>query len=220
MLNKYRYRGKHRAPTYTGRKIATVTVALAIPSLAMTGEAQAAEGPDWAPIIKCESGGDPRAKNPLSTASGLFQFINGTWAAYGGLKYAPTARQATAAEQRIIANRAYADAGYTPWNSSKGCWGGKVGKAPTAEVKTEPNVKKRPTPKRVEKPAAAVKPKPVVPKTSVPTYGTDGVYTIKSGDTLTNIAVANGTDWKTIYDKNRSVVEHQDWIFPGEKLDI
>ena len=30
-------------------------------------------------IIRIESGGNPRAKNPLSTASGLGQFINSTW---------------------------------------------------------------------------------------------------------------------------------------------
>ena len=32
-------------------------------------------------IIQCESGGDPRAYNPYSGASGLFQFLPGTWAA-------------------------------------------------------------------------------------------------------------------------------------------
>ncbi|NIA24382.1 MAG: transglycosylase SLT domain-containing protein [Gammaproteobacteria bacterium] len=28
----------------------------------------------------CESGGNPDAKNPYSTATGLFQFLRGTWA--------------------------------------------------------------------------------------------------------------------------------------------
>lgn len=30
-------------------------------------------------IIDCESGGDPNATNPRSSAAGLFQFIDGTW---------------------------------------------------------------------------------------------------------------------------------------------
>ena len=34
----------------------------------------------WAlDIIACESGGNPNAKNPHSSASGLFQFLRGTW---------------------------------------------------------------------------------------------------------------------------------------------
>lgn len=30
-------------------------------------------------IIDCESNGDPNARNPRSSASGLFQFLNRTW---------------------------------------------------------------------------------------------------------------------------------------------
>ena len=30
-------------------------------------------------VLACESNGDPYAKNPRSTASGLFQFLRGTW---------------------------------------------------------------------------------------------------------------------------------------------
>jgi hypothetical protein len=35
-------------------------------------------------IAKYESGGNPRAQNPRSSASGLFQFIDGTWRAITG----------------------------------------------------------------------------------------------------------------------------------------
>lgn len=47
-------------------------------------------------IAKYESGGNPRAENPSSTASGLFQFINGTWNHFGGYAramYAPASVQ-------------------------------------------------------------------------------------------------------------------------------
>lgn len=47
-------------------------------------------------IAKYESGGNPRAQNPHSTASGLFQFINGTWNNFGGYAramYAPVSVQ-------------------------------------------------------------------------------------------------------------------------------
>ena len=33
-------------------------------------------------VAKCESGLDPNARNPSSSATGLFQIINGTWRAY------------------------------------------------------------------------------------------------------------------------------------------
>lgn len=35
-------------------------------------------------IIMCESGGNPTARNPRSSASGIWQFLKGTWAGYGG----------------------------------------------------------------------------------------------------------------------------------------
>jgi hypothetical protein len=47
-------------------------------------------------IAKYESGGNPRAENPRSTASGLYQFIDGTWNKFGGYsraKDAPVAIQ-------------------------------------------------------------------------------------------------------------------------------
>jgi hypothetical protein len=35
-------------------------------------------------VMDCESGGNPFAKNPVSTASGLFQFLDSTWAWVAG----------------------------------------------------------------------------------------------------------------------------------------
>lgn len=42
-------------------------------------------------IVQRESGGDPRAQNPTSSASGLFQITDGTWGGYGGYKHAKDA---------------------------------------------------------------------------------------------------------------------------------
>jgi hypothetical protein len=83
-----------------------------------------ASGVDWSPIIQCESGGNPRAQNASSSASGLFQFLDTTWRGLGGST--AHAKDASGAEQYAIANKAYAQSGLAPWAASRPCWGGKV----------------------------------------------------------------------------------------------
>lgn len=226
------YRGRHRAPTKTGKRMAALTAAAAIPglSLATAGTANAGPSGGWGPIIKCESGGNPKAQNPSSTASGLLQFINGTWAAYGGLEFAPTAKQATVAEQMIVAERAYAREGTTPWNSSKSCWAGKAG-APVikaeaeakAKAKAELKIPAKPkvaTPKAapVQKPAEQAQALPAVTPKGQFTPHTTGNHEVKPGDTLTFIARDYSTTVDKLIELNRSTVEHADWIYVGEKL--
>lgn len=84
-------------------------------------------------IAQCESGGrNVPNSSGASTASGYFQIINGTWIANGGRQFAPTAMQATYAEQRIVAERIAAARGsYADWNASRSCWGSKVSGAPS-----------------------------------------------------------------------------------------
>lgn len=45
--------------------------------------------PDY--IVQRESGGDYTAENPTSTASGKYQFLDGTWGGYGGYAHASDA---------------------------------------------------------------------------------------------------------------------------------
>ena len=74
-------------------------------------------------IITCESGGRANAKNPISTASGLFQHLGSLWpgrAAKAGWEGAdvfdPVANVAVAAWL------VYEDGGWSHWSSSAGCW--------------------------------------------------------------------------------------------------
>lgn len=46
--------------------------------------------PPWS-IINCESKGSYTAENPYSTASGRYQFVDGTWNGYGGYSHASDA---------------------------------------------------------------------------------------------------------------------------------
>lgn len=43
------------------------------------------------PIVMCESGGNYKAENPTSTASGAYQIIDGTWNGFGGYRHAADA---------------------------------------------------------------------------------------------------------------------------------
>lgn len=39
-------------------------------------------------VLRCESGGNPTAENPTSSASGLWQILDGTWDGFGGYGHA------------------------------------------------------------------------------------------------------------------------------------
>lgn len=79
--------------------------------------------PSLAPIYQRESGMNPRAQNPTSTASGLGQDINSTWAeAMRGLGYGgqyPTAKSAPVGVQNAANIWLQAKYGNKPWASSE-----------------------------------------------------------------------------------------------------
>lgn len=194
-----RYRGRHRAPSSTA---AAALTARAGALFALSGTAIVALAPlahaevDWDPIIACESGGNPTAQNPTSSASGLFQFIDSTWASLGGST--AHAKDAPVAEQYAIANRQYAISGFTAWNASRSCWSGKLTTStPTQAPRTS---------------WAAASAEPAV---------SDGQpYVVRRGDTLSGIAAAHGrTSWRAVYEANRDVIGGDpDLILPGQQL--
>lgn len=203
-----RYKGRHRAPTTmspAARRTA-ITVVLAAGAtgagVALPGAAAHAAAPtvDWGPIIACESGGNPTAHNPSSTASGLFQFLTSSWLGYGGGRYAPTAAQATPAEQTAVAEEAFRQSGLTPWAASRSCWAGKVDTSAPSHVAPAP-----PAPKAAPKPswqAAA------------------GAYTVRAGDTLSGIAAAHGRSWRQVWQANRATIPNPNVIYPGEHITL
>lgn len=62
-----------------------------------------------------ESNGDPTDKNPTSSACGLFQFLDTTWASNGGTKYAKTACQASWQQQVSVFLTASQGNNFYPW---------------------------------------------------------------------------------------------------------
>lgn len=102
--------GRHvmRQPTTEVEKVGTKARPAAPPVSSGGG------GLDWDAVAACESGGDWS----INTGNGFYgglQFDYGTWLAYGGGAYAPTANLASRSEQIAIATKLYDARGSSPW---------------------------------------------------------------------------------------------------------
>jgi uncharacterized protein YabE (DUF348 family) len=71
-----------------------------------------ADGLNWAALANCESGGNPQAYNPAGPFYGLYQFMESTWHAVGGVGL-PT--QASPSEQTYRAQILYRQSGAGQW---------------------------------------------------------------------------------------------------------
>lgn len=79
--------------------------------------------PEADAIRQCESGGDYRAENPDSSASGAWQFIASTWEWVTGLAPPASAYPPAVQDRAFVA--LWADgAGAAHWNASRHCWEG------------------------------------------------------------------------------------------------
>ena len=68
-------------------------------------------------IIRRESGGNPKAKNPKSTAYGLCQFLDGTWA-YVQKKWDMQLERENPQDQLYACDRLYREEGISHWITS------------------------------------------------------------------------------------------------------
>src|SRR4051812_1671834 len=176
--------GKHSAPSesHLGPALAVIAMASA-PALFGGGTAQAATANSSVlnAIASCESGGkNVRNSSGSSTASGYWQIVNGTWKAHGGLKFAPTAIQATYEEQFQVAQNILNGQGLGAWSESKHCWSKKVTVAAPATIVPIPDPP--PSPIVVKSPASLPPPKPSPPPkpaTVVPKHSTSTPKVIK-----------------------------------------
>ena len=72
-------------------------------------------------IIFCESSGNPKAKNPRSSAYGLCQFINSTWA-YVEDKWDMELDREDPIDQLYACERLLSEEGTSHWEESQCCW--------------------------------------------------------------------------------------------------
>ncbi|MEV6210416.1 transglycosylase family protein [Kitasatospora sp. NPDC051914] len=215
-------RNRVRVAVVAGAAVAALPVA----GLVSAPSASAASASTWDAVARCESGGNWS----INTGNGFYgglQFTASTWRAYGGTAYAPQANRASRAQQIAVAEKVLASQGPGAWPVCSKKAGLTRGGAP-AQVDTATKSKPKPTapkskPDRSSTDAtrSARTPTPSAPVNSPRNGAPTGTYTVKSGDTLSEIAVKFGTDVRSLYAKNiRTIGGDPDLIFPDQVLDL
>jgi resuscitation-promoting factor RpfA len=202
-----RYRGRHRAPSNTGKTFARTALAGAVagaPLLAVAPAANAAPDSVWDRVAQCESSGNWS----INTGNGFFgglQFTASTWRAFGGGQFADAANGATREQQIVVAERVLAGQGWGAWpvcSRKAGASGEAV------------------TPRATPKPLPAA-PKPAAGPSAASAGLAIGGYLIHPGDTLSSIAsrqhVAGG--YRSLLAKNPAL-KNPNRIFPGQHLKL
>jgi soluble lytic murein transglycosylase-like protein len=118
-----------RYPQHGGRVMIAAALVAAIALSAPMSEASVPERTFLACVQEHESRGNPRAENPISTASGLYQFIDATWrgnakwARWGNEYPARKYRRASQAPrwiQDLVALHSVRQGGFRHWHGT-GC---------------------------------------------------------------------------------------------------
>jgi len=189
----------------SGLALAALTVA----GVGLTAApANAASGETWDALAQCESSGNWHINTGNGYYGGL-QFSQSTWAAYGGLDYAPRADLATREQQIAVAEKTLAGQGWAAW----ACAYAGGGEGPTLRDVPAGNPAPAPQP-------AAASPQPVAVPAAAPAAG--GSYTVVAGDTLFTIAAAHGVSggWQALYQANTGVISDPATIYPGQVLQL
>lgn len=219
-------KGKHRRPSKAVR-VATLAgiagAAVAVPLMGATS-ASAASVSTWDKVAQCESGGNWSINTGNGYYGGL-QFSNSSWAAAGGTQYAARADLASKSQQIAAAEKLLAIQGPGAWSCAGA--GNLTSGGPAADVDTSGSAQTKSAPQQDQGSAKAeTKKAPAAPEqhasrsTERKAMG-HGNYTVKAGDTLAKIAKAHGSDWKSVYKANKSVIGgNPNLIFPGQKLNV
>ena len=221
---------KHAAPRYvrTRRLLTTSAVAAGATAVGIGALASPASASthNWAGVAQCESGGNWS----INTGNGFYgglQFTQSTWAAYGGLSYAPRADLASPGAQVAVAEKVLAGQGIGAWPvCGKNLTGGTTSVADAAPpvVHSQPVAPQRVVPQHVTAPqqrtdsdeesSRSTRSAPAVSNTA------GGNYTVQPGDTLSKIAAAHGTTWRALWQQNRSAVADPNLIFVNQVLAV
>lgn len=233
---KHAYVGRHRAvsPRLTARlaKGGAVTAGAAAASLGLfVAPAQAQQANNWDAVAQCESSGNWSINTGNGYYGGL-QFAPGTWAGFGGTSYAPSADLATKAQQIAVAERVLDGQGPGAWptcgrnlHASGGASSAPAATTPQpaapAPAAHEHPAPAQPAAPEHEHPAPA---QPAAPRAAHHQADASPVatYTVRAGDTLAEIAAAQGVDggWRTVFENNAQRISNPNLIYVGQQLDL
>ncbi|MBV7695261.1 transglycosylase family protein [Streptomyces sp. TRM70350] len=187
--------------------------------LAASGNAAAADGGVWDRIAQCESGGNWHINTGNGYYGGL-QFSAGTWRAFGGTAYAPTADQASREQQIAVATKVQRAQGWGAWPTCSARAGayGSAPAAPQASAGDSAPTQSSPSPSAQSRSSQSAQ-APVRESGHTDRDVSRGDYTVRRGDTLSGIAARNGTTWQRLYAANKDVIGGDpDVIVPGQRL--
>ncbi|MBM0233055.1 LysM peptidoglycan-binding domain-containing protein [Micromonospora sp. STR1_7] len=216
---------RHRRVTTRRLAVGTLAVGAVTGAVALFGPAAPAQaGVNWDAIAQCESGGNWKINTGNGYYGGL-QFSQGTWAGYGGKKYAARADLASRGEQIAVAEKVLDGQGIGAWPTCGKKGGSSGGSATTSSrtTKSTKSTKSTPKPSRPqERPSRGEQPATRDHERTAPAAGGE-TYTVQPGDTLSEIAgnhrQAGG--WQALYERNRQVIgADPGLIFPGQRLSL
>ncbi|MFI1767720.1 transglycosylase family protein [Streptomyces sp. NPDC020800] len=191
--------------------LAAAGFGIVLPLLAQ-GAGEAASGAAWDRVAHCESGGNWSINTGNGYYGGL-QLSQSTWAAYGGLAYAPRADVASRAEQITVAQAVLARQGPGAWPVCA-VRAHLTGGGGQSEPVRRSGGLRHTTPKSRPRGSTGQRSKPAVPGTS---------YVVRGGDTLSGVARQAGVPggWQRLYDANVNVIgPDPDVIRPGQRLTL
>jgi LysM repeat protein len=219
--------------------LAGVVVAAPVAGLVTATSASAASTSTWEAVAQCESTGNWSINTGNGYYGGL-QFSASTWAAYGGTAYASSADQATEGQQIAVAEKVLASQGPGAWpvcgpqaglsqggaaasvDTSSGTTSSSAGSSSSGSSSSSSSTDSSASTSSDSSSSSAGSSDSASSTASSSTSTASGAsYTVKSGDTLSAIAAANGTSWQTLYQENKSTVgSNPNLIYVGQTLTI
>ncbi|MFF0469547.1 transglycosylase family protein [Micromonospora zamorensis] len=219
------YTPRHRRVTTRRLAVGTLAVGAVTGAVALFGPAAPAQAAvNWDAVAQCESGGNWKINTGNGYYGGL-QFSQGTWAGYGGKKYAARADLASRGEQIAIAEKVLDGQGIGAWptcGKKGGSSGGSTAK-PSTKSTQKPTAKSTAKPtEQQERPSRREQPATRNHERTAPTTGGQ-TYLVKPGDTLSEIADSHRVTggWQALYEHNRQLIgADPGLIFPGQRLSL